>query len=113
MDLNLIVIAGRLTAEPELRHFESGTSILKLLVTVRTEQPRRRIDVLPVVLWDPSKEQLEQVAEGNLRGRAIWVAGAAQRRFWSQTDGSQSRVEIVAHEVQIREADVLEETAAV
>lgn len=100
MDLNLIVVAGRISAEPEIINFASGARLLRLLVTVRSEQPRRRIDVLPVVLWDPEDDVLP--AEP-CRGMAVWVAGSVQRRFWSSGDGRTSKVEIVAHDVKIRD----------
>jgi single-stranded DNA-binding protein len=104
MDLNLIVIAGRLAVEPEMTTYASGARLLRLLVTVRSEEPRRRIDVLPVVLWDPDDDA---VPEGLCKGRSVWIAGSVQRRFWSADANRTSRVEIVAHEVQIR-ADTLE-----
>jgi single-stranded DNA-binding protein len=104
MDLNLIVIAGRIAAEPEMLTFASGTRLLRLLVTVRSEEPRRRIDVLPVVLWDPDEHV---VPDEPCRGAPVWVAGSVQRRFWSVGEGRTSRVEIVAHEVRIR-TDMLE-----
>jgi single-stranded DNA-binding protein len=100
MDLNLIVVAGRISAEPEIINFASGTRLLRLLVTVRSEHPRRRIDVLPVVLWDPDDDVLP---EEPCRGMSVWVAGSIQRHFWSSGDGRTSKVEIVAHDVQIRE----------
>ena len=99
MDLNLIVIAGRIAAEPEILTFASGTRLLRLLVTVRSEEPRKRIDVLPVVLWDPSDDV---VPAEPCRGMSVWVAGSVQRRFWSVGEGRTSRVEIVAHDVRIR-----------
>ncbi len=99
MDLNVIVIAGRLAAEPELTTFSSGARLLRLLVTVRSQEPRRRIDVLPVVMWDPPDDS----PVGDLtRGMGVWVAGSVQRRFWSAEAGRTSRVEIVAHEVKPR-----------
>ena len=99
MDLNLIVIAGRLAAEPELTTFASGARLLRLLVTVRSQEPRRRIDVLPVVMWDPTDSvQIDEL----VRGTRVWVAGSVQRRFWSAEAGRTSRVEIVAHDVQPR-----------
>ncbi|MCL1594750.1 MAG: single-stranded DNA-binding protein [Actinomycetia bacterium] len=106
MDLNLIVVAGRLSAEPELITFASGTKLLRLLVTVRSEHPRRRIDVLPVVLWDPGDDVLP---DRPCRGLTVWVAGSVQRRFWSAGDGRTSKVEIVAHDVQVREPLVSDE----
>ena len=99
MDLNLVVLAGRVAADPEIRTFESGTRMLRLLVTVRSIEPRRRIDVVPVVMWSPDDDVLEAIG----LGQAVWVAGSVQRRFWSSDDGRRSRLEIVAHEVSVRD----------
>ena len=100
MDMNLVVIAGRLAAEPELRTFDSGATLLRVLVTVRSEEPRRRIDVIPVVMWNPDLDN--KLLDGNVRGKALWVAGSVQRRFWSADDNRQSRIEVVAHEMTLR-----------
>lgn len=99
MDLNLVVLAGRIAAVPEIRTFESESRLLRLLVTVRSSEPRRRIDVVPVVLWAPR----DDVVDGAMAGRPVWVAGSVQRRFWSGDDGRRSRLEIVAHEVSFRD----------
>lgn len=102
MDLNLVVVAGRIAAEPEVRTFESGATLTRLLVTVRSEEPRHRIDVIPVVQWNPDPDS---VPNGSVRGRPVWVAGRVQRRFWSVGDGRESRIEIVAHEITIRDEE--------
>ncbi|MEN8041829.1 MAG: single-stranded DNA-binding protein, partial [Actinomycetota bacterium] len=99
MDLNLVVLTGRLAAEPEIRTFESGTTLMRLLVTVRSTEPMRRLDVIPVVKWNPDPDD---IPDETTRGRVVWIAGAIQRRFWSATDGRHSRVEIIAHEVSFR-----------
>lgn len=103
MDLNLVVIAGRIAAEPDIRTFESGTTLMRLLVTVRTEAPLRRLDVIPVVQWNPDPDTIPHEP---VRGRKVWVVGALQRRFWSEAEGRLSKVEVVAHEIAIREDDV-------
>lgn len=105
MDLNLVIICGRLASPGELREFESGTRLLRLLVTVRTEEPTRRIDVVPVTLWDPEEDLVEAVKE---RGIRIWAAGAVQRRFWDCSEGRRSRIEIVAHQVTVHESETVE-----
>ena len=102
MDLNLVVMAGRLANDPEIRTFESGATLVRILVTVRSEEPRRRIDVIPVVMWDPD---MKEVADWK-RGEAVWIAGAIQRRFWTEEHGRTSRIEIVAHEVSIRKEEM-------
>ena len=105
MDLNLTVIAGRLADKPTLRVFDSGATHVRCLITVKTEGPgeRRRIDVIPVVLWDPDSSE---VAEWEA-GQRVWVAGSIQRRFWTEGEhGRHSRVEIVAHEIQVSQEEV-------
>ena len=95
MDLNLVIIAGRLAAAPEVRVFEGGSTLVRYLVTTRSEKPRRRIDVVPAVLWDA-----DEAATGFERGDRVWIAGSVQRRFWSDDHSRRSRIEIVAHHVQ-------------
>jgi single-strand DNA-binding protein len=99
VDLNLVVLAGRLAAPPEIRQFESGSRLARYLVTVRSEEPRRRVDVVPVVLWDPPDDLLDAEPDP---GRSLWIAGSVQRRFWSGAEGRRSRLEVVADQVCLR-----------
>lgn len=99
MDLNLTVLCGRLAAAPEHRQFASGSSLLRMLITVRTSVPRRRVDVIPVSWWDPDPDAVES-SYGT--GQLVWVAGSVQRRFWSAESGRRSRIEVVAHDVEFR-----------
>ncbi len=103
MDLNLVVIAGRLAAPPELRTFDSGSTLIRLLVTVRREEPTPRLDVVPVTVWEPDGDLLD---EPIAVGRRIWVAGSIQRRFWDAPDGRRSRLEIIADQVHVRDEPV-------
>ena len=63
MDLNLIVLCGRLAVEGELRTFDSGTRLIRYLVTTRVDYPRSRVDVVPVTLWDPPQELVDEPGE--------------------------------------------------
>ena len=107
MDTNTVVLEGRLAAPPELRSFDSGARLLRFLLTVRTEEPRRRVDVLPITLWDPPTELLDHDLHP---GRRISMTGSVQRRFWEDADGRRSRLEVVAAEVAIRPDDQDEDT---
>ena len=109
MDTNLIILCGRLAVEPELKVLDSGTRLIRYLITVRADLPRKRVDVIPVTVWDPPEEVWDEAPE---RGRGIWVSGALQRRFWESQDGRSSRIEVVAEQVNIREIDELEPTSA-
>jgi len=100
-DYNLFVMQGRLAAPPELRAFESGSRLLRFLLTVRQSQPRRRVDVLPVTLWDPPEHLVDEPLEP---GRGLWISGTVQRRFWDATEGRRSRLELVAQDVKATES---------
>ena len=100
MDLNIVVISGRLAAAPEVRTFDGGATVVRYLVTNRSETPRRRIDVVPVVLWDTDEKATELE-----RGDGVWIAGAVQRRFWTDDQNRRSRIEVVARHVEKREDD--------
>ncbi len=94
MDLNLVVLFGRLAAPPELRVFESGAHLLRFLVTVRSDSPRARVDVVPVTYWDPPDD-----LAGLEVGSRVWITGAVQRRFWDGVEGRRSRLEVVASQL--------------
>jgi single-strand DNA-binding protein len=109
MDMNLVVVAGKLAAPPELREFESGSRLLRSLVTVRSDSPRRRVDVLPVTLWDPESDH--DVIDAPV-GKGVWVVGSIQRRFWSGPEGRRSRLEIVAHHMELKPGAVVAASTA-
>ena len=107
MDLNLAVFAGTLSAPPEIRTFESGSRLTRLLVTVRATEPRKRTDVVPIVLWDPPEGgPLEELELGD----RIWAVATVQRRFWSAAEGRKSRLEVIAHHIQPIPIEVEAET---
>ncbi len=97
MDMNVVVLAGKLASDPEIQSFESGATLVRYLVTVRSESPARRLDVLPVTLWGPDLEAVAQQSSGT----PVIVAGSVQRRFWQSTGAGRARIEVVAHEVKI------------
>lgn len=109
MDLNLIVLCGRLAVDGELRVFDSGTKLIRYLVTTRVDFPRRRIDVVPVTMWDPPEELVDHPGE---KGERIWVCGSLQRRFWESPDGRRSRIEVVAEQVNFKDVADLEPVCA-
>lgn len=108
MDLNLVVLCGRLATPAEVREFDSGTRQLRLLVSTRTEQPTRRVDVVPVTLWDPDTDLVEALSHSEVR---VWLVGRVQRRFWEGPDGRRNRLEVVAEQVTVRQPDTEEVVA--
>jgi single-stranded DNA-binding protein len=109
MDLNLIVLCGRLTVDGELRVFDSGTRLLRYLVTTRVDYPRRRVDAIPVTLWDPPDDLLD---DPGVKGERVWVCGSVQRRHQDGPDGRRSHLEVVAEQVNFKDVDDLEPVSA-
>lgn len=101
-DINLAVLCGRLATAPELRLSDSGGRSMRFLVTVAAERPRRRIDVVPVILWDPSDDLVDNPPEQNSR---VWVTGVVQRRAQDGPEGRRTRIEVVADQVTVVAAD--------
>jgi|GEM_PF-645928 len=97
IDVNLVVLSGHLSAEPEIRTYESGATAARFLVTVRLNEPRRRVDVIPVTVWEPDDDLTSDPPN---RGERVWFTGNLQRRFWEAPDGRRSRLEVVAHQFQ-------------
>jgi len=99
MSVNMVVLNGKLAAVPENRILDSGIRMMRLLVAVRSEQPNNRLDVLPVVWWEPDDEF---VAATPTTGRGVWITGSIQRRFWESADGRRSKIELVAAHVSLQ-----------
>ena len=104
MDMNVVVLFGKLAAPSELRSFESGSSLVRSLVAVRTDAPRRRVDVVPVILWDPDTNHPLLSATV---GSQVFAICTIQRRFFTVGETRQSRLEVVARHVEVREVSEL------
>lgn len=104
MHLNLAVLCGSLAAPPEYRRFESGATQLRLLLAVRSDTPARRVDLIPVILWDPPDSLLERSLT---TGATVWASGMLRSRFWGHNDNGERRsgIEVVAQEVTVRHPD--------
>lgn len=99
MDLNLLVLCGRLAAPAEM----AADGRLRCLITVRQTEPAR-VDVIPVTQWDPDPQAAETILAA-APGERVWVAGSMQRRFHSGPDGRRSRLECVAEQICLRPAE--------
>jgi len=88
VNLNLVIISGRLTVPPETESPDrQGKS--RLLLTVPSGEPRTRVDLLPIVAAS------RLFPDGLSAGDSLYVVGSLQRRF--SAAGGRSRIEVVAH----------------
>lgn len=98
---NIVILAGNLGADPELRHSGAGKPILSLRVatTERWEQggeQRERTDWHTVVLFGGKAEEL---ARSLTKGARVFVEGSLRTRSWEQDGQKKFATEVVAQTV--------------
>lgn len=105
-NVNVVVITGNLTRDPELRHTGGGTAVCELRVAVnsrrksgQTGEWEDKPNYFDVVVWGA---QGENCANYLSKGRPVAVEGRLDWSEWEAKDGSGKRqkVQIVANSVQ-------------
>ncbi len=100
--LNRIVIMGRLTRDPELRHTQTGTAVASFSLAVdrdfkSKEGGEKATDFIDVVVW---RQTAEFVSRYFTKGRMAVVEGRLQIRDWTDKEGGKRRsAEVVADNV--------------
>jgi single-strand DNA-binding protein len=105
-NINVVVITGNLTKDPELRHTGGGTAVCELRVAVNSRRKNGQTgewedkpNYFDVVVWGA---QGENCATYLAKGRPVAVEGRLDWSEWEAKDGSGKRqkVQIVANSVQ-------------
>ncbi|MET0305714.1 MAG: single-stranded DNA-binding protein [Solirubrobacterales bacterium] len=105
-NINVVVITGNLTQDPELRHLGSGTAVCELRVAVNSRRKDGatgewvdKPNYFNVTVWGA---QGENCANYLSKGRPVAVEGRLDWREWEAKDGGGKRqaVSIIANSVQ-------------
>ena len=105
--MNQIVLMGRLTRDPELRHTQNGTAVASFSLAVdrrfvSKESGERQTDFIDVVAW---RQTGEFVSRYFTKGQMCAVSGSLQIRDWTDKDGNKRRsAEVVADNVYFTES---------
>lgn len=96
--LNKIIIMGRLTRDPEMRHTQTGTAVASLTLACdrdfKPQNGEKETDFVDVVVWDKTAEF---AANYFTKGRMAIVEGRLQVRGWQDKDGNKRKTtEVVA-----------------
>ena len=106
MNLNKVILIGRLTKDPETKTIPSGHMVCSFgLATNRvwtdrqTSQKQEKAEFHNIVLW----RKLAEIASQYLRkGSLVLIEGRIQTRSWEdQTGNRKYRTEIVAENIQL------------
>lgn len=100
-DLNKVILMGHITADPELKQTQSGTSVCSFSIGVNRryskDQAQQGVDFINIVAW---RQQAEFVTRYFKKGSSIVICGSIQTRNWTDNNGVRRyATEVVADEV--------------
>ncbi len=92
LNLNKVVLAGRLTTDPELKQTTSGFSVVSVNLAVNRRRARnaeqgeqqQQTDFISIVAW---RQTAEFISKYFRKGSAICVTGSIQTRTWTDQQG--------------------------
>lgn len=91
LNLNKVVLAGRLTADPELKQTQSGVSVTSFSIAINrryssrnNEGAEQQTDFINLVAW---RQTAEFISKYFRKGSAICVTGSIQTRSWQDNQG--------------------------
>lgn len=102
--LNKVILMGRLTRDPELRHTQSNIPVVSFTLAVDRGFKRdgQNTDFINIVAW---RGTAEFVSKWFLKGQLVAVSGRLQTRAYKDRDGTgRVAVEVVADEVYFSES---------
>lgn len=106
MNLNKVILVGRLTSDPQLRNIPSGQSVCSFgLATNRiwtdrkTGEKQKKVEYHNIILW----RRLAEIASQYLtKGGLVLIEGRLQTRSWEDPSGNRrTKTEIVAERMQL------------
>lgn len=104
IDLNHVVLIGRLTRDAELRYTNnSGNAVCKFSVAVNSRKKNGdqwvdEANFFDIVLWGKSGEAISQYL---VKGKQVAIEGELRQNRWEQEGQQRSKVEINADLVQL------------
>ncbi len=114
--LNKVILMGRLTKEPELRHTQSDIPVASFTLAVdrgysrRDDAQQQSVDFINIVTW---RGTAEFVSKWFSKGQLVAVSGRIQCRTYNDREGNNhTAVEVVADEVFFAEGKRKNDSAA-
>jgi len=102
VSVNRVILAGRLTRDPETRFTPSGTAVTGFSLAVNrryklNNEVKEEVSFFDIVVFG---KQGENCAEYLSKGRPVLVEGRLKQRSWESDGVKRSKVEVVADNVQ-------------
>lgn len=99
LNLNKVIIGGRLTSDPELKSTQSGVAVTSFSIAVdrkTAKDAEKKTDFISIIAWRGTAEFITKYFR---KGSSICIAGNIQTRSWETQDGSKRyTTEVIADE---------------
>jgi len=117
LNLNKVILAGRITADPELKQTQSGIAVVSFTIAVNrrfasrdAQQGQPEADFFRVTAW---RNTAEFIAKFFRKGSAICITGSIQNRTWTDQQGQKRySTDIVADEAHFVESRNAQDNAS-
>jgi single-strand DNA-binding protein len=97
LNLNKVVVGGRLTADPELRSTSSGVHTVGFSIAINGRGHNAKVEYIDIVAW---RGLAETVCKYFKKGSSIVVSGRLSTRSWTDANNvKRQKVEVVADDV--------------
>lgn len=97
---NMIIIGGRLTADPEIRQTQDGTLLCNFTVAVTRQYQKGSEPVSDFFNCTAWRQRAELISRYFYKGSSICVTGTLQNRSWTDKEGvKRFATDIVVNEV--------------
>ena len=85
LNLNKVVLCGRLTANPELKTTQSGISVASFTLAVnrRYSKENQEVDFINCIAW---RQTAEFISRYFSKGSSLAVTGSIQTRTWTDNN---------------------------
>ena len=90
LNLNKVVLAGRLTSDPELKQTPNGISVVSFSIAINRRRARndqsdaQQTDFINLVAW---RQTAEFISKYFRKGSAICITGSIQTSSWTDQQG--------------------------
>ena len=102
---NLVVLTGRLTADPELKTTPNGVPVTSFSIAVNRNYragEEQQTDFINIVAW---RQRAEFISKYFTKGSMIGIEGSIQtRRYTDKNGNNRTAFEVVANNVQFVES---------
>jgi single-strand DNA-binding protein len=109
IELNKVLLSGRLTRDPELRYIPSGAAVCDLGLAVgrkfydkNTGTTKEETCFINATAWEKTAEFCQKYLD---KGSAVFVEGRLKQDTWQDKDGNKrEKISIVADRIQFAES---------